>query len=177
MRFFIVILASLLMVGVADEGFAKKKKKRKKISKVYPWGMAGCGLGSRVFKRNTKGQQLGAFFLNSAFSATSSVTSTKSSSGCDKGPDLRRASIESEVYMRVNYAQIKKEAAQGGGKHLMAFYDTLGCDDQSKQKLASLAQIQYSGIFHHREPGEALNSLRLMVKKGHADSCSYVGST
>ena len=75
------------------------------------------------------------------------------------------AAVEREVYISANLASLSKEAAQGEGRHLLAFADVLGCaGDQSYPQFVKVSQEQHQAIFNSEDPQAVLNSYISAVK-------------
>lgn len=90
----------------------------------HAYGMAGCGLGTFVFKENNKMQILAATTNGTSGSQTFGITT--GTSNCKAGKET--ATAEQRIFIEANLASLEKEAAQGQGEHLMAFAALLGCD-------------------------------------------------
>ena len=139
------------------------------------YGMAGCGLGSMIFKENSKGQQIGAWFLNELIGfKLSNLSCTKGSSNCDKGPDLRTAQMEQKVFLEVNFASLSREAAQGGGQHLNAFASILGCNDAARSRFMEVSRTHYGEIFATDNPDQVFTNFQTTIQSDAAlhEECS-----
>jgi len=177
----LLIVAPLTFVLASSDALAQKKKKKKKKKseksgevskaaassgagyKAAPYGMAGCGLGSLVMKTNTKGAQSSAATTN-GYTYTTLFGILSGTSNC-VDTDTESAAVEREVYISANLASLSKEAAQGQGRHLLAFADVLGCaGDQSYPQFVKVSQEQHQAIFHSEDPQAVLNSYISAVK-------------
>ncbi len=178
----LLLVAPLALVLSSGEAMAQKKKKKKKKKsekteevsgaegetagagyKAAPYGMAGCGLGSLVMKSNTKGAQSSAATTN-GYTYTTLLGILSGTSNC-VDTDSESTAAEREVYISANLASLSKEAAQGEGRHLLAFADVLGCaGDQSYPQFVKVSQEQHQAIFNSDDPQAVLNSYIGAVK-------------
>lgn len=180
----LLLVAPLALVLSSGEAMAQKKKKKKKKKsekteevtsaadgeasggagyKTAPYGMAGCGLGSLVMKSNTKGAQSSAATTN-AYTYTTLFGILSGTSNC-VDTDSETAAVEREVYISANLASLSKEAAQGEGRHLLAFADVLGCaSEESYPHFVKVSQEQHQAIFNSEDPQAVLNSYISAVK-------------
>lgn len=185
------IVSSLLMAGLlcSSASFAQEKvKKKKKAAKSEgasegsgsyraPYGMAGCGLGSIIFKSNTNSSQStavtsNALIMNQLFGITSGT------SNCVETP-AETAAVERQVFITANFSSLSKEAAQGDGMHLRAFADVLGCADaQTLPVFADLSRTNHGRIFSSEEPTVVLKNYLDVIKanKELASSCERLGA-
>jgi hypothetical protein len=185
----IFLVAPLALVLSSGEAMAQKKKKKKKKKsekteevapaaegeegkegsgggagyKTAPYGMAGCGLGSLIMKSNTKGAQSSAATTN-GYTYTTLFGIISGTSNC-VDTDSETAAVEREVFISANLASLSKEAAQGEGRHLLAFADVLGCaGEESYPQFVKVSQEQHQAIFNSEDPQAVLNSYISAVK-------------
>ena len=166
-----ILAVALSFALICTEAYAKKKKKRKKRKKKkmednpaaqvhsYPYGMAGCGLGSLVLKEDTMMMQVFAATLNGTGVQTFGITTGTSNCKVQKA-DL--AEMEQKVFVEANLASLTKEAAQGEGHSLRAFAEVLGCSDQFAA-FAKMGQDRYDSLFSSGEPETVLLNYRNAV--------------
>ncbi len=192
----LLLVAPLALVLSSGEAMAEKKKKKKKKKsekteeastaaegeeggagyKSAPYGMAGCGLGSLIIKSHTKGAQSTAattngLYYNNLFAITSGTSNCVDT-------DTESAAVEREVYISANLASLSKEAAQGEGRHLLAFADVLGCaGDQSYPQFVKVSQEQHQAIFNSEDPQTVLNSYMSALKSNSLlkTACNRLG--
>ena len=107
--------------------------------------MAGCGLGTFVFKENDKMQVLAATTNGTSGSQTFGITT--GTSNCKPGKDA--ATAEQRVFIEANLASLEKEAAQGQGEHLMAFASLLGCEQSD---FAANSQQNFTNLYGDLSP-------------------------
>jgi hypothetical protein len=110
------------------------------------YGMAGCGLGSLLFGNdNSKFMQILAATTNGTFwSQTFGITS--GTSNCVQG-GVVTAQKEQAAFAEVNFQDLKRNMAAGGGEFLSSFATLLGCEDGAKASLAAMTQSRYEAIF------------------------------
>ena len=139
------------------------------------YGMAGCGLGSLVFQGdNTLVKQIFAATTNGTFgSQTFGITS--GTSNCTMGGVLK-SEKEQAAFVEVNFRDLKRDMAAGGGEFLSTFGTLLGCEDSAKPKLAKMTQEKYETLVPTDEttPMQLLSSLKTQIKATPvlAQSCS-----
>jgi hypothetical protein len=108
------------------------------------YNMAGCGLGTMVFKENTAGQQILAATTNGLFgNQTFGITS--GTSNCASGGVIK-AQREQAAFAEVNFQDLKRNMATGGGEFLASFATLLGCEDSAKPLLAKMTQAKYETL-------------------------------
>jgi hypothetical protein len=195
------LVAPLALVLSAGDAMAQKKKKKKKKKsekteeasgataegeegaaaggagyKAAPYGMAGCGLGSIIMKSNTKGAQSSAATTN-GYTYTTLFGIISGTSNC-VDTETESAAVEREVYISANLASLSKEAAQGEGRHLLAFADVLGCaGEESYPQFVKVSQEQHQAIFNSDDPQAVLNSYINAVKSNNQlkTECARLG--
>ena len=137
------------------------------------YAMAGCGLGSMVFKENNGTQILAAttngIFANQTFAITSGT------SNCASG-GIIKAQREQAAFAEVNFQDLKRNMATGGGEFLTSFATLLGCEDAAKPALARMTQARYETILPTEKttPMEMLSGVKAQIKADTtlANSCS-----
>jgi hypothetical protein len=138
------------------------------------YGMAGCGLGSLAFKENSTGMQILAGTTNNIlFPQTFAITS--GTSNCVSG-GVVKAHREQAAFAEVNFQDLKRNMASGGGEFLTSFATLLGCDDQAKPALAKMTQSRYEQILPTEKTTaiEMLSGVKTQIKADAqlAGSCS-----
>jgi Protein of unknown function (DUF3015) len=142
-------------------------------ARAQGYGMAGCGLGSLVFKDNGMTQILAATtngtFANQTFAITSGT------SNCGSGGVIK-AQREQAAFAEVNFQDLKRNMATGGGEFLTSFATLLGCEDAAKPALAKMTQSKYEAILPTEKttPMEMLSGVKTQIKSDAqlAGSCS-----
>lgn len=122
-------------------------------AQAYHYGMAGCGLGSVVFKDQPGKIQILAATVNNLVSPqTSAVTS--GTSGCyDTGST--HAKLD---YIETNKVSLKEDAARGQGETLEGLMTLLGCKEQSTIK--NEIKNNYNTIFSQESAQGILKEIK-----------------
>jgi len=129
------------------------------------YGMAGCGLGSLAFgKDNTKMMQILAGTTNNIlFPQTFAITS--GTSNCVEG-GVVTAEREQTAFAEVNFQDLKRNMAMGGGEYLTSFSTLLGCEESAKPAFFKMSQEKYSTLVPTAEttPVAMLSSMKQQIK-------------
>ena len=139
------------------------------------YGMAGCGLGSLLFGNdNSKLMQILAATTNGTFGSTT-FGITSGTSNCVEG-GVVKAEREQAAFAEVNFQDLKRNMASGGGEYLTSFATLLGCTDSAKPELAKMTQAKYETIVPSEKttPGAMLMSVKAEIKASPAlaNSCT-----
>lgn len=129
-----IIVSVALLVLTLNAGQAQAKR---------AYGMAGCGLGSLVFKPGG-GQSSAATTNGSFYSQLFGITS--GTSNCISSAEAAQISKQEE-FIVANLGTLSKEIAQGAGNTLATLSTTLGCNDSVYPQFADHLQNGYSDIF------------------------------
>jgi hypothetical protein len=131
------------------------------------FGMAGCGLGSMIFKENKRSEQWLASIINDVVIPQSIVITTGTSNCVDADEEQMQA--EQEIFIDTNLHSLKLESARGEGESLRAFADLLGCQKEGLfDTFASSAQGQYAFIFSDSQPSSIAGRYRDVLKRSRA---------
>lgn len=131
------------------------------------YGMAGCGLGSMIFKKNVRSEQWLASIINDIFIPQSIMITTGTSNCVDVDEEQMQA--EQEIFIDTNLHALRLEAARGEGENLRAFADLLGCQrDGLFDTFASSSQGQHSFIFSDSQPASVADRYREVLKRSRA---------
>ena len=116
------------------------------------YGMAGCGLGSLLFGNdNTALMQILAATTNATFySQTFGITS--GTSNCTAG-GVVKAEREQAAFAEVNFQDLKRNMASGGGEFLTSFSTLLGCDESAKPVFFKMTQDKLESILPSEKSG------------------------
>lgn len=138
------------------------------------YGMAGCGLGSLVFQNdNAMVKQLLAATTNGTGGQTFAITS--GTSNCTSGGVLK-SEKEQTAFVEVNFRDLKRDMAAGGGEFLSSFGTLLGCEESAKPTLGKMTQAKYEALIPSESttPLQLLSSLKAQIKATPvlAKSCS-----
>jgi hypothetical protein len=129
------------------------------------YGMAGCGLGSLVFQNdNAMIKQVLAATTNGTFgSQTFGITS--GTSNCTAGGVLK-SEKEQMAFVEVNFRDLKRDMAAGGGEFLSSFGTLLGCEEAAKPALAKMTQNKYETLVPSETttPVQLLSTLKTQMK-------------
>ncbi|HVT06953.1 MAG TPA: DUF3015 family protein, partial [Polyangia bacterium] len=130
------------------------------------YGMAGCGLGSVIFgPLNTPGAQVMAASTNATGVQTFAITSGTSNciSGGVVAMDRRQ-----EVFAEVNFRDLKRDMAAGGGEYLSAFEDLLGCDAAVHPDVARVMQAEYETLLPSESttPDQLVGAVHARISAG-----------
>lgn len=103
------------------------------------YGVAGCGLGSIVFKNEKGPVQILAATTNGTFgSQTFGITT--GTSNCNDGANLIKA------YIETNHDAIKTAAARGQGEVLVGLANVYHCNNT--KALSSALRANYKNVFN-----------------------------
>jgi hypothetical protein len=108
------------------------------------YGMAGCGLGSMVFKENTKMQILAATTNGTSGNQTFGITF--GTSNCEAGGSMAsREQVES--FIAANTESLQNDIARGDGETLNGLKDLMGGSADFNTQL----KTNYSKIFASKD--------------------------
>lgn len=108
-------------------------------------GDAGCGLGSLLISKNSKGLQLLAMTTNASF-LSQPLGITSGTSGCSASGIVNNDK-EIQYFVEVNQEELSRQMAEGQGTHLNTLASLMGCQtSQGQTKFATEAQANYSAI-------------------------------
>ena len=113
------------------------------------YGMAGCGLGSMIFGPvNEPVAQVLAATTNGTF-ATQTFGISSGTSNCVSGGVIR-AEREQAAFAEVNFDDLKRNMAAGGGEYLRSFSSLLGCEESAKPAFFKMTQERSTGSYLRR---------------------------
>jgi hypothetical protein len=155
-------VAGFLMVGAS-------------AAHAQAYGMAGCGLGSMAFgTQNTALMQILAATTNGTF-ASQTFGITSGTSNCVSG-GVVKSQREQAAFAEVNFQDLKRNMASGGGEFLTSFATLLGCEDNAKPVLAKMTQTKYESILPSEKstPMDLVSGVKVQIKLDPqlAGSCS-----
>lgn len=112
---------------------------------AFASGDAGCGLGSVIIQKNSKGLQLLAWTTNGLF-LTQPLGITSGTSGCSSS-GLVQNDKQIEYFVEVNHDDLSREMAQGQGEKLNTLAQLHGCQTaEAKAAFAGMTQSSYEKI-------------------------------
>ena len=122
------------------------------------YGMAGCGLGSLIFGPDDEPvAQVLAATTNGTF-ATQTFGITSGTSNCVSGGVIR-AEREQAAFAEVNFQDLKRNMAAGGGEYLRSFSTLLGCEESAKPAFFKMTHDRFEEIL----PSEKTGPIELIV--------------
>ena len=124
---------------------------------------AGCGIGSLVFKKNTKLDQILAATTNQSSSQSSSISS--GTSGCNKKGAVSYMRHRQAEFVTYNYERLREEIALGKGEAVEGFALLLGCPANSS--FSSMARSHHAEFFSipRNKPSNFVQNVESYIKK------------
>ena len=130
----VLTLASLLITFVSFSSWAA--------------GDAGCGLGSMIISKNSKGLQLLALTTNGSF-LSQPFGITSGTSGCSSS-GLVMKDNEIQYYVEINQNEITRQMAMGQGDKVETLASLYGCQtDNSKKTFIEVSRTEFGKIQPH----------------------------
>lgn len=132
------------------------------------YGMAGCGLGSLVFKDQPGMVQVFAATLNNFVSPQTSAISS-GTSGCYE----KSSSEAANQYMDTNKVALQKDISQGEGETLTGLLGLLGCNGQ--EEIGQALQKSYEVIYSNGNNSDsAKKEIKTIIRSqsSQTDNCS-----
>ena len=112
---------------------------------AFATGDAGCGLGSLIISKNSKGLQLLAGTTNASFGSQTFGITSGTSNCSSSGIVMNDKQIE--YFVEVNQEDLKREMAQGRGQKLSTLAALHGCSsDAAVEAFGAKAQRSYEQI-------------------------------
>lgn len=132
---------------------------------AYHYGMAGCGVGSLVFKDQAGPVQIFAATLNDLISPQTSAISS-GTSGCTDNP--ASDNDVTTTYIESNQEVLKKEVAQGRGESLNGLLTMWGCNNS--QTVGTVLQKNYQQIYSTSsvEAAQISQNMKSAIKSNQA---------
>ena len=116
------------------------------------YGMAGCGLGSLIFGPvDDPFAQVLAATTNGTF-ASQTFGISSGTSNCLPG-GVVRAEREQAAFAEVNFLDLKRNMAAGGGEYLRSFAALLGCEESAKPAFFKMTQERFETIIPSERTG------------------------
>jgi hypothetical protein len=154
------ILGALVVLACSGSAFANH------------YGMAGCGLGSLVFKDKPGKIQILASTTNDAVSPQTFAL-TSGTSGCVEGDGAETAAL----YIRTNKEPLMTDVSRGTGETIVGLSQVLGCSNPNK--VGEVLQRNYDRIFANPDAAstEMLNSIGSALKENSetVGTCRILG--
>ena len=127
---------------------------------------AGCGLGSMIIQKNSKGLQLLAMTTNSSF-FTQPPGITSGTSGCSSSGIVQNDK-QMQYFVEVNQDDLSREMAQGQGEKLNTLAQLHGCQSPEAQAaFAGMTQASYGKIIPSADvqPSALLQNLKKEISQ------------
>ncbi len=124
-------------------------------------GDAGCGLGSVIIQKNSKGLQLLAMTTNHIL-FTQPLGITSGTSGCSSSGIVYNDK-QIEYFVEVNHDDLSREMAQGEGEKLNVLAQLNGCSSKDAQAaFAEMTQKSFEKIIPavDTKPVEVVSNLK-----------------
>jgi hypothetical protein len=141
---------------------------------AFAAGDSGCGLGSMVISKNSKGLQLLSLTTNASF-FSQGFGITSGTSGCSSSGIVQN-DRQIEYFVEVNHDDLTREMAQGDGEKLKTLAALNGCmTTQSQRIFGQFTQKSYGKIIPAANTGatQMVSNLRneMQQSKEIADAC------
>ena len=136
-----------------------------------PYGDAGCGLGSVIFKDEKGLVQVLAATTNGFF-GTQTFGITTGTLNC--GESALKVSSTTKVFIEANREAVAKDVARGSGETIVSLSNIAGCADAGQ--VGTTLQAHFSGIFPSPSAtsDEVTNALLATLKADPALACSRI---
>ena len=138
-------------------------------------GAAGCGLGSMVFSKNTKGHQILAATTNATF-GSQTFGITFGTSNCTAG-GIVKADRAQEAFVEANFESLQRDMAVGEGEYLSTFGTLLGCNEGAQGALGNFTRTHFETLSSEGvSPNIMLQSLKggMSTDPVLAQSCALI---
>jgi hypothetical protein len=163
------VVAAIAFVFMAGPALAQPVQQQAVAANtnITGYGMAGCGLGSMLFGRQTGMIQVLAATTNGTFgSQTFGITSgTSNCTETGAGPKTSKAFIET------NKEAVAKDISRGQGETIVSLTTLAGCQDS--KRVGAVLQTDFAKIFPSAKvTGSQAGDNVLQVLRGHPElSC------
>ncbi len=130
---------------------------------AYAGGMAGCGLGSMIFKKNDQVSQILAATTN-GISGNQTFGITTGTLGCN--PDGAMAQNEElNIFTSKNMEKLAADMSKGQGETLNTFAELKGVSADKKPQFFAAVQKNFSKIFTKENitAGEVLKNVNSVI--------------
>lgn len=135
---------------------------------------AGCGLGSLIFRENSKLLQLFALTTNGTFSSQIFGITSGTSNCSASGIVMREKAVQ--YYVEVNHDDLTREMAQGEGEKLNTLAALYGCEGASANGFRAMTQASFGRIVPDDKtgPNEMIKNLNKEFEQSKSlkESCS-----
>lgn len=131
---------------------------------LFAAGDAGCGAGSMIISKNSKGLQLFAMTTNHSF-FTQPLGITSGTSNCSSSGIVMNEK-EIQYYVEVNQSEITRQMSMGKGEKIETLAYLYGCKtDESRQTFIDVSRTQFGKIQtnHSLKADEFLKNLNQVI--------------
>ena len=135
-----------LLIAIAFLGFGS--------AHAASYGVAGCGLGSIVFKDERGPVQIIAATLNGTGVQTFGITT--GTSNCNDGANLIKA------YIETNHEAIKTAAARGQGEALVGLAKVYNC--QNADALSNALRTNFETVFSSESAAHTQSGIESVIR-------------
>ncbi|TGK00404.1 DUF3015 domain-containing protein [Leptospira selangorensis] len=136
------------------------------------YGVAGCGLGSLIFKENKGGHQLLAATTNGVVSGNQTFGITTGTLGCATDGLVHKEKVQ-EVFVSLNFNSLEVEMAKGKGEKLEALSGLLGCSTNGTAQLGEYTKSNFDVLYtQETTPSSLLSAVKDGIRKDAALSKS-----
>lgn len=135
-----------LLIAIAFLGFGS--------AHAASYGVAGCGLGSIVFKDERGPVQIIAATLNGTGVQTFGITT--GTSNCNDGANLIKA------YIETNHEAIKTAAARGQGEALVGLAKVYNC--QNADALSNALRTNFETVFNSENAAHTQSGIESVIR-------------
>lgn len=174
MKVLSLFVAVVVTLGLASSVEAKSKKKSfmsKSAGTKGSYGMAGCGLGSILFKeKNDKMSQILAATTNGT-SGNQTFGITTGTLECTDDGTMSFSQMK-QNFMEANQDKLIAEMAQGNGEYLTVLAAFYGCRGSKAADFGALTQRNFDAVVGAANHVEMMKSVDSMVAKSAlANNC------
>ena len=152
-----------------DPGLRKREEAARRVQDIQYTSthkMAGCGLGSLLFKEEDKWNQVGASLLNGTGMQTFAISFGTSNCTYD---GVMEARLEREAFVEANYADLGRDIILGEGEYVSAMANFYGCGENERAVFVQAMQNHREEIV--RAQGDTALVLDVADKAGLVAGC------
>ncbi len=146
-------LVSVLVLAMSSVALASPKKSAPAAAPApyhsssggAAYGVAGCGLGTYVFKDHQSKIQMILGATTNGTSGNQTFGISTGTSNCEIADGKWAQFSEADSFVAANYDRLQRDTAAGEGESLQALSQLMGC--QSGAPLGAVAKRNYDRIF------------------------------
>lgn len=95
-----------------------------------------CGIGAMIFDENPQAAAISNIIWDSGTTALTSATASEDSCNTKE--------TETAQYILETYTNLEEEAAKGGGQHVVAMLDIMGCESASHTSIIGSVRSEFA---------------------------------